>query len=147
MEQSPINIAAAHALAEGWKDGFPAAMVASEKIRTEVLARYGIDTHDVGPNSAYLETGARSVTTTTASTIFAYCTQNWTGHDYWIPGSRPTRLYGLAMSRWYRPSLTRRAPAHKALCCSLCNNCLSSPLGAPRRGLPRALLCRYLGLR
>ena len=48
------------------------------------------------------------LTTTTHSSIFAYCTQNWTGHDDWIPGSRPTRLNGLAMSPWYRSSLCRR---------------------------------------
>jgi hypothetical protein len=59
----PHDIATAHAVAEGWKDHDPAALAASEKIRQEVLARYGIDTHDVGADAAYLESGIQAATT------------------------------------------------------------------------------------
>ncbi|WP_416430391.1 hypothetical protein [Paenarthrobacter nicotinovorans] len=59
----PSDIATAHAIAEGWKDHDPTALAASEKIRQEVLARYGIDTRDVGADTAYLESGIQTVTT------------------------------------------------------------------------------------
>ena len=59
----PSDIATAHAVAEGWKDHDPAALVASEKIRQEVLTRYGIDTHDVGMDTMYLESGIQTVAT------------------------------------------------------------------------------------
>ncbi|AUI50585.1 hypothetical protein [Arthrobacter crystallopoietes] len=59
----PADIAAVHAVAEGWKDQDPTALEASEKIRHEVLARYGIDTHDVGPDTAYLESGIETIAT------------------------------------------------------------------------------------
>ncbi|MET3176023.1 UNVERIFIED_ORG: broad specificity phosphatase PhoE [Arthrobacter sp. UYCu721] len=59
----PSDIATAHAVAEGWKDHDPAALAASDKIRQEVLTRYGIDTHDVGPDAAYLESGIQAITT------------------------------------------------------------------------------------
>ena len=59
----PHDIATAHAVAEGWKDHDPAALAASEKIRQEVLTRYGIDTHDVGTDAAYLESGIQAITT------------------------------------------------------------------------------------
>ncbi|WP_454700007.1 hypothetical protein [Arthrobacter humicola] len=62
-EAQPRDIATAHAVAEGWKAHDPAALAASEKIRQEVLARYGIDTHDVGPDAAYLESGIQAITT------------------------------------------------------------------------------------
>jgi hypothetical protein len=55
------DIATAHAVAEGWKDHDPTALAASEKIRHEVLARYGIDTHDVGADVAYLESGIETI--------------------------------------------------------------------------------------
>lgn len=58
----PVNIAAAHAAAEGWKDHDPTALEASAKIREEVLTRYGIDTHDVGSDAAYLESGIETIT-------------------------------------------------------------------------------------
>lgn len=61
------------------------------------------------PGTTGTRPGTTTATTTpTHSSILAYCTQHRTGHDYWIPGSRPTRLNGLAMSRWYRSSLIRR---------------------------------------
>jgi hypothetical protein len=41
----------------------PAALAASEKIRQEVLTRYGIDTCDVGADAAYLESGIQTITT------------------------------------------------------------------------------------
>ena len=59
----PSDIATAHAVAEGWKDHDPTALAASEKIRQEVLTRYGIDTHDVGADAAYLESGIQTITT------------------------------------------------------------------------------------
>jgi hypothetical protein len=58
----PSDIATAHAVAGGWKDHDPAALAASEKIRQEVLVRYGIDTHDVGSDAAYLESGIQTIT-------------------------------------------------------------------------------------
>ena len=59
----PHDIATAHAVAEGWKDHDPTALAASEKIRQEVLTRYGIDTRDVGTDAAYLESGIQTITT------------------------------------------------------------------------------------
>ena len=59
----PADIATAHAVAEGCKDHDPAALEASAKIREEVLARYGIDTHDVGTDTAYLESGIATIAT------------------------------------------------------------------------------------
>ena len=59
----PSDIATAHAVAEGWKDHDPTALAASEKIRQQVLTRYGIDTHDVGADAAYLESGIQTITT------------------------------------------------------------------------------------
>lgn len=59
----PADIATAHAVAEGWKDHDPTALEASAKIREEVLARYGIDTHDVGTDTVYLESGIATIAT------------------------------------------------------------------------------------
>jgi hypothetical protein len=59
----PHDIATAHAVAEGWKDHDPTALAASEKIRQEVLTRYGIDTRDVGTEAAYLESGIQTAAT------------------------------------------------------------------------------------
>ncbi|MCQ6270997.1 hypothetical protein M8J71_10930 [Pseudarthrobacter sp. R1] len=56
----PADIATAHAVAEGWKDHEPAALEASLKIRLEVLARYGIDTKDVGTDATNLEAGIKT---------------------------------------------------------------------------------------
>ncbi|MFJ5695124.1 hypothetical protein ACIP9X_14920 [Arthrobacter sp. NPDC093125] len=58
---NPRDIATAHAVAEGWKDHDPTALEASEKIRQEVLTRYGIDTRDVGRDAAYLESGIETI--------------------------------------------------------------------------------------
>ena len=60
------DIATAYAVAESWKDHDPTALAASEKIRQEVLARYGIDTLDVGTDAAYLESGIQTITTAKA---------------------------------------------------------------------------------
>ena len=62
----PSDIATAHAVATSWKDHDPAALAASEKIRQEVLTRYGIDTHDIGADAAYLESGIQTITTAKA---------------------------------------------------------------------------------
>jgi hypothetical protein len=59
----PHDIATAHAVAEGWKDYDPTALAASEKIRQEVLNRYGIDTRDAGKDAGYLESGIRNAAT------------------------------------------------------------------------------------
>lgn len=58
----PHDIATVHAVAEAWKDHDPAALAAAERIRQEVLTRYGIDTRDVGPDTAYLESGIQTIT-------------------------------------------------------------------------------------
>jgi hypothetical protein len=55
------DIARVHALAEGWKDHDPTALAASERIRTEVRRRYGIDTHDVGKDAEYLVSGIETI--------------------------------------------------------------------------------------
>ncbi|MGO4230960.1 hypothetical protein AB4Y72_19125 [Arthrobacter sp. YAF34] len=65
----PNDIATAHAVAEGWKDHDPTALAASEKIRQEVLARYGIDTRDIGTDGAYLESGIRTAATDRARQV------------------------------------------------------------------------------
>lgn len=59
----PADIATAHAVAEGWKDHDPTALEAATKIREEVLARYGIDTYDVGTDTAYLVSGIDAIAT------------------------------------------------------------------------------------
>jgi hypothetical protein len=59
----PSDIATAHAVATSWKDHDPTALAASEKVRQEVLTRYGIDTHDVGTDTVYLESGIQATTT------------------------------------------------------------------------------------
>ncbi|BCW42786.1 hypothetical protein StoSoilB3_43210 (plasmid) [Arthrobacter sp. StoSoilB3] len=59
----PSDIATAHTVAEAWKVHDPTALAASERIRQEVFARYGIDTRDVGADTAYLESGIQTVTT------------------------------------------------------------------------------------
>lgn len=57
------DIATAYAVADGWKGHDPTALEASTRIREEVLARYGIDTHDVGTDTAYLESGIATIAT------------------------------------------------------------------------------------
>ncbi|MGP0224031.1 hypothetical protein [Paenarthrobacter sp. NCHU4564] len=57
------DIATAHTFAEAWKDHDPTALTAAERIRQEVLTRYGIDTHDVGMDTMYLESGIQTVAT------------------------------------------------------------------------------------
>lgn len=59
----PHDIATAHAVAEGWKDYDSTALAASEKIRQEVLTRYGIDTHDAGKDAGYLESDIQNAAT------------------------------------------------------------------------------------
>jgi hypothetical protein len=62
----PADIATAHAVAEGWKDHDPTALEAAGIIRQEVLTRYGIDTHDVGADAAYLQSGIQAIATENA---------------------------------------------------------------------------------
>lgn len=57
----PKDIAQVHALAEAWRDHDPTALAAAERIRTEVRSRYGIDTHDVETDAAYLESGIETI--------------------------------------------------------------------------------------
>lgn len=59
----PRDIATAYTVAESWKEHDPTALAASERIREEVLTRYGIDTHDVGPDAEYLESGVHTIAT------------------------------------------------------------------------------------
>ncbi|WP_427008833.1 hypothetical protein [Pseudarthrobacter sp. H2] len=59
----PHDIAAAHAVAEGWKDHDPTALAASEKIRQEVFTRYGIDTREAGKDSGYVESDIQHAAT------------------------------------------------------------------------------------
>ncbi|MEV8042121.1 hypothetical protein [Arthrobacter sp. NPDC080082] len=59
----PRDIATAYTTAEAWKNHDPAALAAAEKIREEVLNRYGIDTSDVAMNAASLEVGLQSAAT------------------------------------------------------------------------------------
>lgn len=59
----PSDIATVYTVAESWKEHDPTALAASERIREEVLTRYGIDTHDVGPDAEYLESGVHTIAT------------------------------------------------------------------------------------
>lgn len=52
---SSEQVAGAHEAAEAWKSYDPAALQASERIREEVKARYGIDTADLQGDRAYLQ--------------------------------------------------------------------------------------------
>lgn len=61
-QAKPKDITDAYVLAEAWKDHDPAALDASERIRYEVYRKYGIDTRDVGADSAYLASGVETVT-------------------------------------------------------------------------------------
>lgn len=59
----PRDIATAYTTAEAWKNHDPAALAAAEKIRQEVLNRYGIDTRDAATNSSSLEAGIQNAAT------------------------------------------------------------------------------------
>lgn len=59
----PNDIATAHTIAESWKGNDPAALAASEKIREEVLTRYGVDTQDAGSDGEYLASAIEATTT------------------------------------------------------------------------------------
>jgi len=59
----PRDIATAYTTAEAWKNHDPAALAAAEKIRHEVLNRYGIDTRAVTTNSVSLEAGIENAAT------------------------------------------------------------------------------------
>jgi hypothetical protein len=60
-QAKPTDITDAYVLAEVWKDHAPAALDASERIRYEVYRRYGIDTREVGADSAHLASGVETV--------------------------------------------------------------------------------------
>lgn len=60
-QTKPKDITDAYVLAEAWKDHDPVALDASERIRYEVSRKYGIDTRDVGADSAYLASGVETV--------------------------------------------------------------------------------------
>jgi hypothetical protein len=60
-QAKPEDIARSHTLAGAWKDHDPAALAASERIHTEVNNRYRINTHDVGADAAYLESGIETI--------------------------------------------------------------------------------------
>lgn len=57
----PADITNAHMLTEAWKDHDPAALSAADRILHEVHTRYGIDTHDVGTDAIYLQSGIETV--------------------------------------------------------------------------------------
>ncbi|TDT73565.1 hypothetical protein DFO47_11723 [Arthrobacter sp. AG258] len=61
QQAQPKDITTAYALAEAWKDHDPAALAAADRIRREVHTRYGIDTHDVGTDATYLQSGIETV--------------------------------------------------------------------------------------
>lgn len=61
QQAQPADITNAYILTEAWKDHDPAALAAAERIRHEVYTRYGIDTHDVGGDAAYLQSGIQTV--------------------------------------------------------------------------------------
>ena len=77
----PSDIATAHTVAEAWKDHDPTALAASERIRQEVFARYGIDTRDVGTDTAYLESGIHTVATERARLAAAGTAAGAQGQD------------------------------------------------------------------
>lgn len=60
-QAQPTDITSAYVLTEAWKDHDPAALAAADRIRHEVYTRYGIDTHDVGTDAAYLQSGIETV--------------------------------------------------------------------------------------
>lgn len=60
-QAKPKDITDAYVLAETWKDHDPVALDACERIRYEVYRRYGIDTRDIGADSAYLASGVETV--------------------------------------------------------------------------------------
>jgi hypothetical protein len=68
-QTQPKDIARAHTLAEAWKDHDPAALAASERIHTEVNNRYRINTHDVGADTAYLESGIETISANQARRV------------------------------------------------------------------------------
>ncbi len=61
QQAQPADITNAYILTEAWKDHDPAALTAADRIRNEVYTRYGIDTHDVGADAAYLQSGIETV--------------------------------------------------------------------------------------
>ncbi|MFF2347678.1 hypothetical protein [Pseudarthrobacter sp. NPDC058119] len=61
QQAQPADITNAYILTEAWKDHDPAALAAADRIRHEVSTRYGIDTHDVGADAAYLHSGIETV--------------------------------------------------------------------------------------
>lgn len=60
-QAAPDQIARAYTLAEGWKDYDPAALAAAEKIHEETARRYGINTHDLDGDAAYLQSGVEVI--------------------------------------------------------------------------------------
>ncbi|MDP9888643.1 hypothetical protein [Pseudarthrobacter enclensis] len=61
QQAQPADITNAYLLSEAWKDHDPAALTAADRIRHEVYTRYGIDTHEVGADDAYLQSGIETV--------------------------------------------------------------------------------------
>lgn len=53
------DVATMYGVAEGWKDHDPVALAATEKIRSEVQSRYGIDTQELGGEPAALHAGVQ----------------------------------------------------------------------------------------
>lgn len=62
-EAQACDIATAHAVADGWNDQDLIALAASERIRHEVLTRYGINSHDVGADAAKRQPAIETIAT------------------------------------------------------------------------------------
>ncbi|WP_244520212.1 hypothetical protein [Arthrobacter crystallopoietes] len=114
----PADIAAAHAVAEGWKDHDPTALEAAEKIRHEVLARYGIDTHDVGPDTAYLESGIETIATEKARQDELTRSQEQTRKAA-AEHEKAMQLLAAARTEELRAQAEKLAPKWSAMTCPL----------------------------
>lgn len=105
----PSDIATAYAVVEGWKDYDPAALAASERIRQEVLTRYGIDTHDVGADTAYLESGIQIIATEKARQAALAASQEETRKAA-AEHEKATQLLAAARAEELRAQAEKLAP-------------------------------------
>ncbi|EMY32458.1 hypothetical protein D477_020063 [Arthrobacter crystallopoietes BAB-32] len=105
----PSDIATAYAVAEGWKDYDPTALAVSERIRQEVLTRYGIDTHDVGADTAYLESGIQIIATEKARQAALAASQEETRKAA-AEHEKATQLLAAARAEELRAQAEKLAP-------------------------------------
>jgi uncharacterized protein len=131
-----------HAVAESWKDHVPAALAASENIRQEVLARYGIDTHDVGADAAYLESGIQAITTGKARQDELARSQEETGKAT-AEHEKALQLLAAARAEELRAQAAKLVPEMER--CQIPTECLANPElaqalhTAPNAKTPKAL--------